>query len=82
MDTTVHMKLAEITKYILSVCDNVSNISSRVCAQDLYAFLIICCFDRQNNPKYVQYAIPYDTPEDFDVKLHKMLIFKKLSAMY
>lgn len=79
---TIHIKLAELAKYILASCDNVSNISSWVCPQNLYAFLMICCFDNQNKQKYVQYAIPYENPEDFDVRLHKMLIYKKILAIY
>ena len=78
---TLYIKLAELTKYILSACDNVSNISSWVCSHNLYAFLLICCFDRDNKQKYVKYAIPYEDPKDLDVALHKILIYKKILSV-
>jgi hypothetical protein len=71
-------EVKNLIKYLLHTCDNVSNISSSICEENLYVLLSICCFDSENRPKYIKYAIPYDDPNDFDATKHKHFIYTKV----
>lgn len=74
-------QLNNLIHYILNSYDNVANISSYINEENLYVLLRICCFDHKNQPKYIKYAIPYDTPQDFEITKHKSLLAHKLLAI-